>query len=409
MKQEQYADLLIRSGLNVKKGQTVVIRASVEVYPFVRLLSKKALAAGAGDVKVRYEDEIIAHERYRQCDEKVFDRVWEHDALFYNETSEKGACYLTLVGEDPDLMKDVDPKRIASASKAMRLQTKPYRYRLDHMENQWCIAAVATKDWAKKVYPDLPEQQATDQLWQDIYDVSRVDGNDPIENWKQHKENFEHIVDVLNTMRIRSLHYKNSLGTDLHVDLPKGYLFAGGGSPLKDGTYYFPNIPTEEVFSAPHKTGVNGKLVSSMPLNHNGSLVKEFWFEFQDGKVVDYDAKEGKEVLTSILQTDEASRYLGEVALVPVDSPIAEKNRIFYKTLIDENASCHFALGQSYGECIQNGLEMDEQQLEQAGMNQSLTHVDFMVGTRDLSIEAHTEDDRIVPIFENGRFSSWFD
>lgn len=405
---KEYAKLLVRSGLNVKKGQVVVVRAPIEVYEFVRMITKEAFDAGASDVKVRYDDEIIAHQRYLYADDSVFESVWDHDALFYNETSEKGACYLTLVGDDPDLMKDVDVKRIASASKAMRMATKPYRYRLDHMENQWCIGAVSTGAWATKVYPDKEKDQAIKQLWEDIFEMARVKG-DAIANWENHKEHFISIVEKLNAMDIISFHYKNSLGTDLTVKMPEGYIFAGGGSECKDGTYYFPNMPTEEVFSAPHKYGVDGKLVASMPLNHNGSLVKDFWFTFENGQVVDYDAKEGKDVLTSILETDEASRYLGEIALVPYNSPIAQKNQIFFETLIDENASCHFALGQSYNECVENGLEMSEEELLEAGMNQSLTHVDFMVGTKDLSIEATTAKGQTVSIFENGVFSALFD
>lgn len=405
MKQKEYAKLLIQSGLHVKEGQVVVIQGPVEVYPFIRLLVQEAFAAKAKDVKVRYADERIAHQRFVSCDASVFENVWEHDALFYNETSEKGACYLTLVGEDPDLMKDVDPAIMATASKSMRLATKPYRYRLDHMENQWCIAAVSTADWARKVYPDLEEEKAVETLWNDIYSISRMDQGDAIQAWEQHKEHFRSIVQTLNAMDIETLHYTNGSGTDLTVGLPEGYIFAGGGSELNDGTYYFPNIPTEEVFSAPHKLKVNGTLYSSMPLNHNGSLVKDFWFTFKDGKVEEYGAKEGKDVLTSILTTDEGSSYLGEVALVPVDSPIAMRNRIYYETLIDENASCHFALGQSYPECIENGLEMSEEEMEALGMNQSLSHVDFMVGTADLSIVATTKSGKTIPIFENGTFT----
>jgi aminopeptidase len=210
-------------------------------------------------------------------------------------------------------------------------------------------------------------------------------------------------------MKIRTLHYKNSLGTDLTVSLPEGYRFAGGRSTLKNGLYYYPNIPTEEVFSAPYKYGLDGTLYSSMPLNYNGSLVQDFWFRFEKGKVIECHARKGKHVLESILDTDDGSRYLGELALVPYGSPIQRLQTLFYETLIDENASCHFALGQSYAECLENGLDLEEEALAQKGLNQSSVHVDFMVGTEDLQIDAYTESGEIIRIFEKGKYSDVFD
>ena len=403
---EKYADLLVMSGLHVKPGQLVVVRAPIEAYELVRLVTKKAFKQGAKDVVVKYNDEEVTHEHYLHADPSCFESVPTYESAFYNETAKDGACYLSLIGEDPDLMKDVDPKRMSSYQAQLKNATQFYRNALDTMESQWCIAAVSTKKWAKKIYNT---QDAKERLWEDIFKVSRVDEQDPNENWEKHRLSFEHKVKILNDLKISSLHYTNALGTDLTVELPEGYVFCGGGSYLKDGTYYFANIPTEEIFSMPLKNGVNGKLFSSMPLSHHGALVEDFWFTFKDGKVVDYDAKNGRDVLTSILETDEGSKYLGEVALVPYGSPISLMNQQFFNTLIDENASCHFALGQSYNECIEGGLEMDKDQLLEKGANQSLSHVDFMVGTQDLSITALTHDGKEVPIFEQGRFSSLFD
>lgn len=407
MKKEMYARLLIRVGLNVKKNQMVIIKAPVEVYDFVQLLSKEAFECGAKDVIVKYRDEKISHQRYMYANQEVFESVPSYEADFYNQTSEQGACYLTLVGENPDLMKDIDTKKMISYSRDFRKKTKAYRNRLDFMECQWCIGAVATKDWAKKVFPDLNEEEALNSLWEDIFHVCRVN-EDPVKTWSERKVDFEKKVSILNNLQLKTLHYTNSLGTDCTVELPKGYQFAGGGSLLKDGTYYFPNLPTEECFSAPYKYGVNGKLVSSYPLNYNGSLIQDFWFIFKNGKVIDFGAKEGKDVLESILKIDENSSYLGEIALVPYDSAISSLHRIFYETLIDENASCHFALGQSYAECIESGLTMTEEELLSKGMNQSMTHVDFMVGTRDLKITAFTENNEEILIFDQGSFSSVF-
>lgn len=399
---EKYAELLIHSGLNVQKGQPVIIKAPVEVYAFVQILCRKAYEAGASDVKVLYRDEHVLHQRYLYGQQEIFETIPSYETDFYNMTSEQGAAYLTLVGEDPDLMKDVDIHRITKRSKAFRQATKAYRHRLDFMECPWCIAAVSTKSWANKVYPG--KDDAMNRLWQAIFKVSRID-----EDWEDRKTYFASIVHTLNMMKIRTLHYKNSLGTDLTVSLPEGYRFAGGGSTLKNGLYYYPNIPTEEVFSAPYKYGVDGTLYSSMPLNYNGSLVQDFWFRFEKGKVIECHARKGKHVLESILDTDDGSRYLGELALVPYGSPIQRLQTLFYETLIDENASCHFALGQSYAECLENGLDLEEEALAQKGLNQSSVHVDFMVGTEDLQIDAYTESGEVIRIFENGKYSSVFE
>lgn len=409
MKLEKYAQLLIHAGLNVKEGQVVVIRTPVEVYEFVQMLVDECFKAKAKDVIVKYNDEIVSHSRYLHADSSVFESVPSYVSDFYNQTAEKGACYLTLVGDDPDLMKDVDSSLMMSYSKAFRKATKSYRNKLDFMECQWCIGAVSTKAWASKVYPDLKTKEAVDALWNSIFSICRIDKNNPIDNWQNHRKSFEKRVSILNSLDIDYFKYYNSIGTNLTVKMPEGYLFCGGGSYLNDGTYYFPNIPTEEVFSMPYKYGVNGHLVASKPLVYNGNLIDDFSFDFKDGKVISFHAKKGQDVLQSILEADEGSSYLGEIALVPFDSPISKMDTLFYETLIDENASCHFALGQSYNECIQDGLKQDEATLLSRGANQSLMHVDFMVGTSDLTIDAYTKNGKKVSIFKEGKFSEEFD
>ena len=400
---EKYADLIVRAGLNVQKDQIVVIRCSVEMYEFVKLVAKACFDVGAKDVVVRYSDENINRMRYQTKKRMPYD----FEAEFLNETARKDACFLSLVGEDPDAMKGIDPSLLSNFAKELRLKTQPYRDKLDYLESSWCVASVPTLAWAKKVFPNSLDPLS--DLWDAVLKVSRVDENDAIQNWNAHRHSFEKRVNILNHLNIASLHYTNGLGTDLVVELPENYIFAGGGSFLKNGNYYFPNIPTEEIFSAPKKTGVNGKLYSALPLAYNGSIVQDFWFEFKDGQVVDYDAKEGKDVLTSILNTDEGAKYLGEIALVPYGSPISALHTLFYETLIDENASCHFALGASYNECIKDGLIMDEEELLKHGMNQSFTHVDFMVGTRDLSIIANLKSGETVQIFKDGKYTLEFD
>ncbi len=404
MKQlNQYADVLIKYGLNVQKGQVVVVRAPVESYEFVRIVVEKAYGRGAANVIVRYEDQQITHQKYLKSVEDTFLDVPSYESDFYNMTSEQGACYLILVGDDPTLMADVNQKRMATYQKLMRQATKEYHDRLDHMKNQWCIGAVSTSVWATKVYPDMNEADAVYHLWNDIFKVARIE-----EDWLERKADFQRITKRLNAMDIESLHYSNHLGTDLDVKLPDHYIFEGGGSSLVNGVYYFPNIPTEEVFSAPHRLGVNGRLYASMPLNHNGAMVDSFWFEFKEGRIVDYDAEVGKDVLESILNTDEGSRYLGEIALVPYGSPISLMHKTFYETLIDENASCHFAIGDSYAECIEGGLEATSEDLLERGMNQSHVHVDFMVGTQDLEIVATTKAGQKVIIFQEGKYTDTF-
>lgn len=292
----------------------------------------------------------------------------------------------------------------------LRKATEIQRDRLDHMLAQWCVAACAVPGWAKKVYPQLSEEEAMEKLWEAIFDACRIEQGRTEENWDQLNISFERRVHLLNDYDIEYLHYKNDHGTDLTVRMPDGYRFAGGSSTLRDKeeTVYFPNLPTEEVFSAPYKYGVDGRLAATMPLLYNGSLIDEFWFEFRNGKVVDYDAKVGKSVLASLLESDEGASYLGEVALVPVDSPISKMHTLFYNTLFDENASCHFALGAAYLECVEGGMEMDKEQLEKAGLNDSNIHVDFMVGSADLSIVAHLKNGQDIKVFEEGNWSSLF-
>lgn len=403
------ASLVVSKGVNVQKGQIVIVNAPIEASELARQVVKECYKKGAGRVIMRYNDEIIDHDTYLNADPKLLSNPGNWESAMQNETADQGACYIHIIGEDPDLMKDTNPeilqKRSLNLNKAMAL----YRKKQSQNEIAWSIIPAAVPSWAIKVYPNLSEQEAVEQLWSDLFKVCRIDEKDPEENWNIHNKNFEKRSKILNELNLKKLVYKNSLGTNLEVGLPEGYIFMGGGNYLKNGVFTFPNIPTEEIFSAPHRLKVNGRLHASMPLVYNGNLIDNFWFDFKDGKVVDFDAETGKETLQSILDSDEGSRYLGEVALVPVNSPISLLNKQFYNTLIDENASCHFALGRSYTDTIENGLEMSEEELLNRGMNQSDVHVDFMVGTPDLSITGITQENKEVPVFENGQFTALFD
>lgn len=269
-------------------------------------------------------------------------------------------------------------------------------------KNAWSVISIPTEGWATKVFPELSPKDAMKKLWDYIFNIVRVDKENPVEAWKEHTNNLKNKMNALNSYHFKSMHYKNSLGTDLTVELPKKHLWLGGSEHTENGIEFLANMPTEEIFSLPLKTGVNGTLVSSKPLNYGGNLINNFSFTFKDGKIVDFKAEQVYESLKHLIDTDEGSHYLGEIALVPFHSPISNSNIIFFNTLYDENASCHFAIGKAYSVCIENGANMDEDQLKENEVNDSLTHVDFMVGTNDLSIIGTTYDGKEIEVFKNG-------
>lgn len=323
---------------------------------------------------------------------------------FRNDYAAKKAAFLTIISDDPEGFKGIDPAKIALWSKSVSTVCKPFYDSLDLGINTWCIVAGSSIKWANKVYPDMSDSEAVEALWNAIFKAVKVVDDDPLTAWQEHRKSFEARVAYLNKLNLNTLTYTNSLGTNLTVTLNEGYLFAGGGSYTTKGQYFFPNMPTEEIFTSPYRNGTNGVVYSSLPLNYNGNLIDEFKMEFKDGRIIDFDAKMGKEVLKEMLSIDEGSLYLGEIALVPYDSPISNMKTLFYNTLFDENASCHLAIGKGFSECIQGGLTMTKEQLLEKGVNDSLTHVDFMIGTSDLKIVGETKDGQVVRIFENGNF-----
>lgn len=402
---EKYAELIVKQGVNLQKNQELVIDASIECFELVRAIAKQAYAVGAKDVIVNYNDEKISRLRYEHCDVEHFTTVPQYLVELRNQYALKNAAIVTLTSNDPEAMKGIDPLKIQTWSKAVRQACSEFYDRLDLGINRWCIVGAPSVAWANKVFPDMSDKEAVTALWQAIFKVTRSDCENPVEEWNEHRRSFERRVKILNEQKIKSLHYTNSLGTDLKVAMNPGYLFAGGGSYTTDGVYSFPNIPTEEIFTSPNKDQVNGIVYSALPLNYNGNLIDEFSITFKNGRIVDYTAKQGYDVLKSIIETDEGSHYLGEIALVPYDSPIRNLGILFYNTLFDENASCHLAIGRGFSECIKNGLEMDKQELFAKGINDSLTHVDFMIGTKDLSIVATLEDGREFVVFKDGNFA----
>lgn len=401
---KKYAELLVKQGVNLQANQELVIEASIENYELVREIAKQAYQIGAKDVIVHYTDDKITRMRYENCEVEHFQTVPAYIRELRNEYALKHAAIITITSSSPESMKGIDPQKIATWSKAIHQSCSLFYDHLDLGIDRWCIAGAPSVAWANKVFPDMSDQEALEALWRVIYKVTRCDQDNPVELWNEHRHSFEKRVSFLNENRIQSLHFKNSLGTDLTVGMNKNYLFAGGGSYTTDGIYSFPNIPTEEIFTSPCKDNVNGIVYSSMPLNYNGNIVDHFSITFQNGRIVDYSAQVGYDVLKSIIETDEGSHYLGEVALVPYDSPIRNMNILFYNTLFDENASCHLAIGKGFGECLRDGLSMNKQQLFEKGVNDSFIHVDFMIGTSDLSITAILDNGEKIKIFENGNY-----
>ncbi|NMB27927.1 MAG: aminopeptidase [Tissierellia bacterium] len=401
----EYAKLCVKVGINLQKGQPLVINSPVEGAEFVRLVAKHAYEAGAKQVHVNWNDEALTKMKYENAPMEVFEKFpkWYADGL--EEFAEDGAGFLSIYSEDPELLKEIDPKKIAANNKSASMALKGFRKYTMNDINAWCVVSIPTKGWAKRVFPDVSEEEAMKKLWNAIFMATRMNLEDPVGAWEDHLKNLEEKVDFLNEKKFKKLHYISSNGTDLKVELPEGHIWAGGGGKNVKDVFFVANMPTEEVFTMPLKTGVNGVVYSTKPLNYGGNLIDNFKLTFKDGKVVDFEAKEGYEVLKDLLALDEGAKHLGEVALVPFDSPISQSNIIFLNTLFDENASCHFALGKAYPTNIKGGENMSDEELETKGVNDSLTHVDFMVGSKDLSIVGETKDGEKVQIFENGNWA----
>lgn len=402
---EKYARLIVKTGINLEKNQTLVINSPIESAPFSRALAETAYKEGARDVVIVWRDELFTKIRYTHAPEEVFSEYPDWQKELYMTYVRQGAAFVSIAASDPELLKDIEPGRIAKAQKAGSTALREYRERLMSNQNTWCVVSVPTAAWAKKVFPDLSEEAAIARLWELICQVVRVDTPDPVAAWNSHKQNLQQRLDFLNGHNFKTLHYKNSLGTDLTVELPEGHIWLGGSEHTPAGREFIANMPTEEVFTLPQRTGVNGKVVSSKPLNYNGNLIDGFMLTFTDGKIVDFTAKTGYESLKHLLETDEGASYLGEVALVPFDSPISNANILFYNTLFDENTSCHLAFGKAYPVCLANSENYTAEELAQKGVNDSLVHEDFMLGTADLEILGTTRQGQQIPVFKNGNFA----
>ena len=403
---EKYARLIIRSGCNLRKGQELLIEADASNVDLVRKLVKEAYEQGASDVTVRLTDEICGRMGYDYRSVEDFSKFPDWLALLHNGIAKRGAALLFITSEDPQSMTGVDPRKLAARIKASHEACRDWRNGMDFGHNVWCIVGAASPAWASRVFPDLSEDEAMSRLWDAIFSTVRVDTPDPIAAWEAHKESFAARKKWLNDQGFDALHYTSSLGTDITVGLTPKSIWEGGGATTVDGTYFFPNMPTEEVFSSPDRNRCDGIVYSSLPLNHDGALIEDFSITFKGGRVVDFHAEKGEDALRGIIETDEGSHHLGEVALIPCSSPIRKTGILFLNTLFDENASCHMALGMGFPDCYEGGLEMNTESLLAAGINESATHVDFMLGTDDLSIDGVLPDGHEVPVFRNGTWAS---
>lgn len=401
---EKYAELILKVGLKIKEGDKLVVRCPIEARDFGVECTRKAYELGAGEVVVDYRDQVISRLKYENESLDVLTDVPKHKVDKENYYMEKKAKYLSVTGSDQDAFKGVDAEKLFKSNLANSKALRDFSAKMMANYVSWIVVGASIPSWATKVFPDLEEDEAVRRLWFEIFNSVRLFEEDPIKALEDHVANLNRYSKFLNEAKFEKLIYKSQKGTDLEVGLPKGYIFAGAGDVNSDGEEFIANMPSEEVFSAPRLDGVNGKVYSTLPLNYNGNLIEDFYLVFKDGEVVDYDAKAGKEYLKNILDTDEGAKRLGEVALVSYKTPISMRKVLFYNTLYDENASCHFALGKSYPTCIEGGEKLSIEELKERGMNDSLTHVDFMVGDETTEIIGVKENGDQVQIFKEGNF-----
>ena len=404
-KLREYARLLVRVGLNVQPGQRMIISSPVECAAFARLCAAEAYEAQCREVVMNWTDDAMTRMKYQNAAEEIFDEVPLWRRHFFNDHALEGAAYLAISATDPENLKGVDSQRMIRAQRASGKALKDF----DRLQMcggfPWCIASIPIPSWAVRVFPDIDEAEAVSALWDAIFQAVRITGDGKaVERWHKHLETLQKRLETLNALKLQSLHYTNALGTDLTVELPEGHVWESGGDVTLNGQTYIANIPTEEIFTAPLKTGANGVIMGSMPLVHDGNTIENFRFVVENGKIVEATARRGEQVLQAAISVDEGAAYFGEVALVPYDSPISNQGLLFYNTLFDENAACHIAFGEAYP-CLEGGQKMSKDELKARGLNDSITHVDFMIGTPDLSITGKTRDGREVPIFINGNFA----
>ena len=401
---QKYANLIVKMGVNVHPGQEVIINIEVDQYEFARLLVEECYKAQASKVTVDWSYQEITKLNFNNRTEESLGTVLEWEKAKLQHHVDVNPCRIHIVSQDPDGMKGIDQQKVVAANRARYPIVKPYQ---DALENkyQWTIAAVPSAAWARKVFPGIDEEEAVAKLWDAILYTARVT-EDPIKEWEKHNANLASRSEHLNSLGLVELRYKSSNGTDLKVGLIEDCLFAAGGEyALGSNIFYNPNMPTEEVFTSPKKGLAEGVVYSSKPLSYRGEIIDNFSMVFKDGKVVEVHAEKNEELLKQMVSLDEGASYLGECALVPFDSPISNSGILFFNTLFDENASCHLAIGRGFSNLIKGYENLTQEECEAKGINSSMTHVDFMIGTRDLSIIGIDKEGKEHVIFENGNWA----
>ncbi len=402
--QEKYAALALRTGVNLQRNQALMINAPIEGADFTKIVARKAYEMGAKDVHINWVDDELTLLKYENAPDDVIENYPEWKVLLHDSFAADGAAVLNIRSTNPDLLQNIDPTRVAKANKASAQAMTNFRKYTMNDKIAWSIISIPTGDWSQKIFPDKSREDAIESLWEAIVKIVRVNQDDPIAAWDAHNEKLRVAREVLNEKNYKKLVYK-APGTELEIELPEGHIWKGGSAETQDGVTFNPNMPTEEVFTMPHKYGVNGTVSSTKPLNYGGSLIDNFSITFKDGKAVDFKAEQGEEVLKHLLDADEGATRLGEVALVPHESPVSQSGLIFYNTLFDENASCHIALGKAYPTNLKGGSAMDAAQLDQHGVNDSLIHVDFMIGSENLDIDGVKADGTTEAVFRNGTWA----
>ncbi len=402
---DRLARVAVRVGLNLQQGQDLVLTGPVTALPLIRRVVAEAYEAGAGLVTPILGDEELMLARYRNAGDHSFDKApgWLYEGMA--KAFENGAARMVIVGDDPMLLAEQDAEKVSRAGKANSMAYKPALERIANFEINWSIASYPSLSWARRMFPDLPDDAAVEKLAHAIFAASRVDREDPVAAWADHNATLRARTNWLNEQRFAALHFTGP-GTDLTVGLADGHAWQGGASQARNGVICNPNIPTEEVFTTPHAAKTQGHVRATKPLSHQGSLIEDIEVRFEQGRIVEARASKGEAVLRKLLETDEGARRLGEVALVPHSSPISQSGQLFYNTLYDENAACHIALGQCYSKCFVNGEKLSPDEIAERGGNASLIHVDWMIGGPETDIDGITPNGDQVPVFRQGEWAS---
>jgi len=404
---KKYVEAVVGIGVNIQPGQNLVITCDVDNANVARLAMEAAYRRGAADVMIRWTDDAINRIYYLMAPDERFGKVaeWECARMQYMVDNEYHT--LSITADDPESLKGIDPERIEKDDKAYGLAFKPRSNQMMASEIQWVVASVPSVAWAKKVFPNAESDEiAVDLMWEAIFTACRIDeGSDPVANWEQHVKYLQAKAKLLNEYNFTKLHFANDAGTDLTVALPKNHIWLACGEKAKTGISFVANMPTEEVFTAPQKDGVDGIVYATKPLSYMGDVIDDFWLRFKDGKVIEYAAGKNENLLKQLVEFDEGASFLGEVALVPHSSPISQSGILWFNTLYDENASCHFALGEAYPTCVKGAADKAEAEQAAMGINHSLEHADFMIGSDDLDIIGTTQDGQAVQVFKQGEWA----